>query len=42
MDEDEDLEVVLLEPAALQGLIRDGEVVDAKSIASFFLAQPFL
>ena len=42
MDEDEDLEVVLLEPAALQGLIRNGEVIDAKSIASFFLAQPFL
>jgi ADP-ribose pyrophosphatase len=42
MDEDEDLEVVLLQPTELQGLIRSGAVIDAKSIASFFLAQPFL
>ncbi len=42
MDEDEDLEVVLLQATELQELIRSGAVIDAKSIASFFLAQPFL
>ena len=42
MDADEDLEVVLITPTQLQKAILAGEAVDAKSIASFFLAQPFL
>jgi ADP-ribose pyrophosphatase len=42
MDDDEDIEVVLMTPKELETAIFNGEVIDAKSIASFFLARPFL
>ncbi|MBU6229378.1 MAG: NUDIX hydrolase [Cyanobacteria bacterium REEB459] len=42
MDLDEDLEVVLITPSQLEKAILAGEGVDGKSIASFFLAKPFL
>jgi ADP-ribose pyrophosphatase len=41
-DEDEDMEVVLMTPEALEKAIYDGEPVDAKTISSFLLARPFL
>jgi ADP-ribose pyrophosphatase len=41
-DIDEDIEVVLFTPEELERAILEGEPVDAKSIASFFLARPFL
>lgn len=41
-DEDEDIEVVLMSPDRFQKAILAGEAIDAKSIASFFLAQPLL
>ncbi|MEO0537588.1 MAG: NUDIX hydrolase [Cyanobacteria bacterium P01_A01_bin.123] len=41
-DEDEDIEVVLMTPEALEKAILTGEAVDAKSICSFFLAKPHL
>lgn len=41
-DEDEDIETVFLTPEQLEKAIRDGEPVDGKSIASFFLARSFL
>lgn len=41
-DADEDLEVVLLTPAELEKSIAAGEAVDAKTIASFYLAKPYL
>jgi ADP-ribose pyrophosphatase len=41
-DADEDMETVLLTPQELTQAILEGEPVDAKSISSFFLAQPFL
>jgi ADP-ribose pyrophosphatase len=41
-DEDEDIEVVLMTPHALENAIHSGESVDAKTIASFMLARPFL
>lgn len=41
-DEDEDIEVVLMTPLELAGAIAAGEPIDAKSIASFWLAQPHL
>jgi ADP-ribose pyrophosphatase len=41
-DEDEDIEVVLMTPEALEKAIYDGEPVDAKTISSFLLARPFL
>lgn len=41
-DEDEDIEVVLMTPQELETAIMAGEPVDAKSIASYFLARPFL
>jgi ADP-ribose pyrophosphatase len=41
-DEDEDMETVLFTPEELENAILAGEPVDAKSIASFFLARPFL
>ncbi|MGF1569742.1 MAG: NUDIX hydrolase [Nodosilinea sp.] len=41
-DDDEDLEVVLITPQQLEKSILAGEAVDAKSIASFFLARPFI
>jgi ADP-ribose pyrophosphatase len=42
LDADEDLETVLLTPQELESAILNGEPVDAKSIASFVLARPFL
>jgi ADP-ribose pyrophosphatase len=42
VDEDEDLEVVLMPPEQLEKAILAGEAVDAKSIASFFLAKPYI
>jgi len=41
-DADEDMENVLMTPQELTEAILAGEPVDAKSISSFFLAQPFL
>jgi ADP-ribose pyrophosphatase len=41
-DEDEDIEVVTLTVAELEKAILAGEAVDAKSIASFYLAKPYL
>jgi ADP-ribose pyrophosphatase len=41
-DEDEDIETLLVSPQELTDMIRDGEPIDAKSIASFFLALVFL
>ncbi|MEO1520858.1 MAG: NUDIX hydrolase [Cyanobacteria bacterium J06633_2] len=41
-DEDEDIEVVHMTFQELEQAILDGEPVDAKSIASFVLARPFL
>jgi ADP-ribose pyrophosphatase len=41
-DEDEDIETVLLSPAAFEQAIHQGEPIDAKSICSFFLARPYL
>jgi ADP-ribose pyrophosphatase len=41
-DEDEDIEVVLMSPQELEAAILGGEAVDAKTIASFMLARPFL
>ncbi len=41
-DEDEDIEVVLMTPQELEEAILEGDSVDAKSIASFFLAKRFL
>ncbi len=41
-DADEDIQTVLLTPQELEQAILEGEAVDAKSIASFLLARPFL
>jgi ADP-ribose pyrophosphatase len=41
-DADEDIETVILAPEELEKIILEGELVDAKSIASFFLARRFL
>ncbi|HIK44757.1 MAG TPA: NUDIX hydrolase [Leptolyngbyaceae cyanobacterium M65_K2018_010] len=41
-DADEDIEVVVFTPDQFEKAILAGEAVDAKSIASFFLAKPFL
>ncbi|MEM9217460.1 MAG: NUDIX hydrolase [Cyanobacteria bacterium P01_F01_bin.150] len=41
-DEDEDIEVVLMTAQELEAAIRDGEPVDGKSIAGFYMALPFL
>lgn len=41
-DEDEDIEVVLMSPEALEAAILAGEPVDSKSMSSFLLAKPFL
>jgi ADP-ribose pyrophosphatase len=41
-DDDEDIETVLLSVDRLTAAIRSGEAIDAKSIAAFFLALPFL
>lgn len=42
MDEDEDIEVVLMTPEALEEAIHRGEPVDAKSIACLAIARPYL
>lgn len=41
-DADEDLEVVLMTPDAVEKAIHTGELADAKSISAFILARPFL
>jgi ADP-ribose pyrophosphatase len=41
-DDDEDMETVLMTPQELTQAILAGEPIDAKSICSFFLAQPWL
>ncbi|MEA5554262.1 NUDIX hydrolase [Anabaena cylindrica UHCC 0172] len=41
-EEDEDIEIVFFTPEELEMAIREGQPVDAKSIASFFLARSFL
>jgi ADP-ribose pyrophosphatase len=41
-DEDEDIETVLMTPQAFETAIHQGEAIDAKSIASYFLARPYL
>lgn len=41
-DVDEDMETILMTPQELEQAILAGEPVDAKSIASFFLARPYL
>ncbi len=41
-DEDEDIEVVLMTPEEFEKAVLDGEGVDAKSIAGYFMAKPFL
>ena len=41
-DDDEDIEVVLMTPAEFEKAIHSGVGVDAKSIAGYFLAKPFL
>jgi ADP-ribose pyrophosphatase len=42
LDIDEDLEVVVMPPKAFEQAILNGEAVDAKSIASFLMAKPFI
>ncbi|MEM7726405.1 MAG: NUDIX hydrolase [Cyanobacteria bacterium P01_A01_bin.45] len=42
LEEDEDLETVLLTLSEVEEAIFNGELVDAKSISSFFLAQKIL
>jgi ADP-ribose pyrophosphatase len=41
-DEDEDIEIVLMTPAEFEAAIYNGESIDAKSIAAYFLARKFL
>jgi ADP-ribose pyrophosphatase len=41
-DEDEDIETVLMTPADFEAAVHQGEAIDAKSIASYFLARPYL
>ncbi len=41
-DADEDMETVLMTPAALEQAILNGDSIDAKSICAFFMARPFL
>jgi ADP-ribose pyrophosphatase len=41
-DEDEDIETILMTPQAFEVAIHQGELIDAKSIASYFLARPYL
>ncbi len=42
VDMDEDIEVVLMAPEKFEKAVLLGEAIDAKSIASFFLAKPHL
>ncbi|MGB8700872.1 MAG: NUDIX hydrolase [Thermosynechococcaceae cyanobacterium] len=41
-DEDEDIETVLMTPQAFEAAVHRGDPIDAKSIASYFLAKPYL
>lgn len=41
-DEDEDIEVLLFTPEEFETAIYRGDRIDAKTIASFYLAKPFL
>lgn len=41
-DEDEDIEVVLMTEAEVEQAILDGEPIDGKSIASFYMARAYL
>ncbi|MEL6440811.1 MAG: NUDIX hydrolase [Cyanobacteria bacterium J06621_8] len=41
-DEDEDIEVVLMTDAELEAAILNGEPIDGKSIASFYMARAYL
>jgi ADP-ribose pyrophosphatase len=41
-DEDEDIETILMTPQDFETAIHQGEPIDAKSIASYFLARPYL
>ncbi|MEM9804880.1 MAG: NUDIX hydrolase [Cyanobacteria bacterium P01_D01_bin.56] len=41
-DDDEDIEVVLMTPGEFEKAVHAGVGVDAKSIAGYFLAKPFL
>jgi ADP-ribose pyrophosphatase len=41
-DEDEDIEVILWTPEEFEAAIKRGDRIDAKTIASFYLAKPFL
>jgi ADP-ribose pyrophosphatase len=42
LDEDEDIETVILAVEDVEKMILEGEIIDAKSITSFFLARRFL
>ncbi|MGF1522836.1 MAG: NUDIX hydrolase [Leptolyngbyaceae cyanobacterium] len=42
MDIDEDIEVIHMTPAKFEQAILHGEPIDAKSIASFLMAKPYL
>lgn len=42
LDEDEDIEVVLMDAEALERAIIEGTPIDAKSIAAFYMARPYL
>jgi ADP-ribose pyrophosphatase len=41
-DEDEDIEVVLMSESELEAAILNGEPIDGKSIASFYMARAYL
>jgi ADP-ribose pyrophosphatase len=41
-DEDEDIEVVLMSAEELEAAILNGEPIDAKTIASFYMARAIL
>lgn len=40
-DEDEDIEVILVTPEEFEAALKRGDRIDAKTIASFYLAKPF-
>ncbi|HEY9705217.1 MAG TPA: NUDIX hydrolase, partial [Allocoleopsis sp.] len=41
-DDDEDIEIIFMSPSELEQAILAGEPIDAKTISSFLLAQPFI
>lgn len=41
-DEDEDIQVILMTPQALEQAIYSGQVQDTRAISSYFLAKPYL